>query len=411
MSTWVTINRTCNLRCKWCYAKGTQYRPEDTISVENFKKIADFIKECGDNQILLIGGEPSVYCHLLECVEYCSKIGLKSVLVTNGVILSDNQFVNQLKKAGLSSLDISIKGASDQEYKNSCGLGKYSDVLKAVKNCSEAFKENFSCSFVVTHENIDTFCDAIKDVCAAGCYRVNLSFAYDFNMSPKKNKYWIYADDPILKIKKFMDHVEEIDKYTSGRWGFELGYPLCLYTEEQLKRLGKHMSSCCQLIENNAMLFDTDLNSIPCNMMYDLKCGKFGTDFENYAQFKKIKESKYKKIYDALRSLPDDRCAKCSNYKYCGGGCVCFWTNTSFENVDKYLKIKNNPPKYSPSEMNQEIDYVCNKLSSEEDRNSEILSYFGRLHSSFCKKRFLNRLSRKNIINRDDDEWQLLMYI
>ncbi|MBU1557822.1 hypothetical protein KKC45_02575, partial [Patescibacteria group bacterium] len=35
---WITVNRTCNMRCKWCYAKETEYRGE--LSLEFAQKLA-----------------------------------------------------------------------------------------------------------------------------------------------------------------------------------------------------------------------------------------------------------------------------------------------------------------------------------------------------------------------------------
>lgn len=411
MSTWVTLNRTCNLRCKWCYARNTGYKISDNISFEDFRNIADFVKSCGDDQILLIGGEPTLYSKLIECIEYCNSIDIQTVLVTNGVLLTNRELVEKYKKAGLSSIDISIKGASDVEYEGSCGFKKYNDVLVAVKNCSDIFKDQFSCSFVITLDNVDYFINAVRTVCEEGCYRVNLSFAYDFNTSRIKNKYWIYADDPLLKISKFMDHVDEIDEYTEGRWGFELGYPICFYTEEQLKKLGKHMSSCCQLIENSAMLFDTELNSIPCNMMYELKCGKFGQDFINKIEYETNKRICYKHIYDALRALPDERCQKCSNLKYCGGGCVCLWTNTSFKEFDKYCKLKKMPPNYGDKQINQEVDYIEKKISTDELKREEIYRYLLVLKTQFARTNFLKKLKTRNVISDIDDALKLYIEV
>ena len=29
---WLTINRACNIRCKWCYAQGTGFNKKDNVN-------------------------------------------------------------------------------------------------------------------------------------------------------------------------------------------------------------------------------------------------------------------------------------------------------------------------------------------------------------------------------------------
>ena len=38
-TAWVTLNRACNLRCRWCYAAGTGYKAGDDMSFELFCEI------------------------------------------------------------------------------------------------------------------------------------------------------------------------------------------------------------------------------------------------------------------------------------------------------------------------------------------------------------------------------------
>ena len=35
---WLTLNRVCNLRCPWCYAKDTQYNLQNNMDFETAKK-------------------------------------------------------------------------------------------------------------------------------------------------------------------------------------------------------------------------------------------------------------------------------------------------------------------------------------------------------------------------------------
>ena len=41
---WLNINRCCNLRCEWCYAKNTGFDPYSNISLDDAKKTINLSK-------------------------------------------------------------------------------------------------------------------------------------------------------------------------------------------------------------------------------------------------------------------------------------------------------------------------------------------------------------------------------
>ena len=150
----------------------------------------------------------------------------------------------------------------------------------------------------------------------------------------------LIENNPYRLISKFCSHVDELNEITDGHWGMETGFPLCLYSNDQLESMKEHIMSCCQLIEGNGILFDTDLSLIPCNTMFKLKCGKLGVDFNTYEEYVLWTESKeYKDVFDALRAVPSEKCLSCEDLQYCGGGCVCFWTNCSFEQLENEKEL------------------------------------------------------------------------
>ena len=36
---WLTVNRACNFRCKWCYERSTNYLSSDDMSLDKAKQI------------------------------------------------------------------------------------------------------------------------------------------------------------------------------------------------------------------------------------------------------------------------------------------------------------------------------------------------------------------------------------
>ena len=40
-SGWLTLNRVCNLRCKWCYAQKTGFKLSDDLEIDLAYKLID----------------------------------------------------------------------------------------------------------------------------------------------------------------------------------------------------------------------------------------------------------------------------------------------------------------------------------------------------------------------------------
>lgn len=91
-TAWFTVNRSCNFRCKWCYAKDAVFDSRQTLTMELALRLLKITKEVGIKRITLIGGEPTLWKHLLDFNAECRKIGIKSSLVTNGYRFSNDDF-------------------------------------------------------------------------------------------------------------------------------------------------------------------------------------------------------------------------------------------------------------------------------------------------------------------------------
>jgi len=52
---WLTVNRFCNFRCSWCYAKETQFRPEDDMSFDLACELVNLMTSLGVRNTILIG--------------------------------------------------------------------------------------------------------------------------------------------------------------------------------------------------------------------------------------------------------------------------------------------------------------------------------------------------------------------
>ena len=78
---WLNVNQQCNMRCKWCYAEHTHYPSEREMSYTLAKEIVNICLELGVSEFVLIGGEPTLWSHLFDIIQYIKERGPKFQLL------------------------------------------------------------------------------------------------------------------------------------------------------------------------------------------------------------------------------------------------------------------------------------------------------------------------------------------
>lgn len=138
----ISVTDLCNLKCKYCMPeKGIPKKEHRQIMrLETIEKVARAAVKIGINKIRLTGGEPLVRKGIVELVENIGKLkgkGLKDLgMTTNGLLLK--KYAEQLKKAGLTRVNVSLDSLDEQKYQAMTRCGKLSDVLEGIQAAKEA---------------------------------------------------------------------------------------------------------------------------------------------------------------------------------------------------------------------------------------------------------------------------------
>ncbi|MDK9708497.1 MAG: radical SAM protein [Desulforhopalus sp.] len=83
LSMEIEFSRACNFRCSYCYVEG-QAEAANELSREEIKDIILQAKGLGARKIIILGGEPSIYPHLVEMLRFIGSEGLSIEMFTNG---------------------------------------------------------------------------------------------------------------------------------------------------------------------------------------------------------------------------------------------------------------------------------------------------------------------------------------
>lgn len=136
----ISVTDLCNLRCRYCMPKdGVQKRPHsDILSVEEIETIVRAAAELGIRKVRVTGGEPLIRNGILEiCRRIGAVDGLKEIcMTTNGILLGD--MAEELKKAGVSRVNISLDTLDPVKYKQITRGGELPDVFRGIRASREA---------------------------------------------------------------------------------------------------------------------------------------------------------------------------------------------------------------------------------------------------------------------------------
>lgn len=335
---WITLNRSCNLRCKWCYAQGTGYSQNDNMDYNLFLSLTELLFQLCVKSIAFIGGEPTLYPKLPEAIKYVSDKQMYSSIITNGLLLSKMDYLRAIKDAGLSAVNISFKGWDQDSYIRNTGVDGFAIALSALKNVRKMCIPGVA-SFVLSKENILFLPSLIEEALKCGKSDFYLSFEQDFCRLDNKVAAGT-IEDILFTIKQFEAQYVLIDQMTSGRFVLHQSLPFCLWNKDVISTMEKkgQLSSHCQLRERSGIIFDTDGSLLLCNSMYQVPIGKYGVDFYDKESFESFWSSE--KVESLISDIckVTDKCISCDRLSVCGGGCIAFWLN----NNESALSLREN---------------------------------------------------------------------
>ena len=136
----LSVTDLCNLRCIYCMPEDgiEKLRHEDILSVEEIAEIVRAAAACGITKVRVTGGEPLVRGGIIEiCRSISQTPGIKELcLTTNGILLP--KYVDDLKAAGVSRLNISLDSLDPVTYRKITRNGTLESALTGVQAALDA---------------------------------------------------------------------------------------------------------------------------------------------------------------------------------------------------------------------------------------------------------------------------------
>jgi molybdenum cofactor biosynthesis enzyme MoaA len=249
------ITSKCNLSCPICYLKYTKYFNELSLD-----EILSILKESRSNTISITGGEPTTREDLPKIIRLISKGGKVVYLCTNGLRLSDKNYVKELKRNGLNKVYFSFDGFRDDIYEVLRGRKLLRLKLKALKNLKEEKIDTCLISAISKGVNDDQILPLLKFACLNNDFIDEIAFTR------------LYTGSVVTKNTVFLS---ELYKKVSMALNIDVQYFIELkrlhFNSYRLakKLLGKKIESRFKTLLSNIFVFKIEKSK--CKPLFSIK--------------------------------------------------------------------------------------------------------------------------------------------
>ena len=143
---YIEICSACNLRCKYCFEEGYDYKYINEQQLFCFLRNFSSIIE----DVVITGGEPMLHPAFYDICEFTSKIA-PIVITSNGTIIDYPKFEQLLRNHQNIKLQLSLDAIDESFVTSVRGNGVYSEVLDAI-NRLQRFHNQLGISSTLTKQ-------------------------------------------------------------------------------------------------------------------------------------------------------------------------------------------------------------------------------------------------------------------
>lgn len=105
----IHLGALCNNKCVFCVSAQARDDKDPWARFEFVKSELEHFRAQGCDAVGFLGGEPTVYPKIVECVAYARRLGYERIaLCSNGMRFGDAAFTERLVEAGMTRVTISI---------------------------------------------------------------------------------------------------------------------------------------------------------------------------------------------------------------------------------------------------------------------------------------------------------------
>lgn len=338
-TVWLPITYKCNNRCEWCYAQNELDKNRD-LSDENEELFLDFLSDLKVKKIVLIGGEPTIYSNIVRLISGANDRKIKVGMVSNGRKLEDYNFCENLKKAGIQSITISIQGSTGYSHDKITEVkGSFNQSMRGLENLIKT-KIDASTETVMSRDNENDLENIVElterydlkqsaySICGPCLTKNNSEFPLSLNEGAK-------MFERIFTHSKYKERTKLITSST-----------ICSFDPKIYAEMRKYkaVSRGCHILTGSRFVLESNGDVVPCVHFAGLPIMNIFDEGEIMSAEKFLEEynspnGKNKTFRKMLEKYPSTKCRDYDCWgNECAGGCPIFWAQYSPQQEIKGLK-------------------------------------------------------------------------
>lgn len=298
----------CNFNCEYCCFDLKSHR-NDNFELNHIKEIIDDLSEMGTPIIYISGGEPLIYNSILDVIQYITDKGLTPALSTNGSFLSQIM-VDQLKKAGLRSIQVSLDSHLDTiHHRMTRTTNTFDDVIQGIKYLKEAGVW-VSTKTVVNEVNCDDVAEIVHFLTGLDVDQIGLSIEAmpEYSKKARKSGANITTND-IGSIRTTIENLKKI--YGQNRLLFG-DIDKKWETAKDIIPCG-NLSTCCVVHPSGEVNL--------CEKIRGVEELSYGNVYENQVSEIWGGVKHLEVVRNISLSVKGNKCGECKHFKKCYTGC------------------------------------------------------------------------------------------
>lgn len=307
----LALTYRCNNDCAHCYNARERSFPE--LDTHQWRAILDRLWELGIPHIVFTGGEPTLRNDLPELIAHAESLGQITGLNTNGRRLADASFVQNLVKAGLDHVQITVESSEAAIHNQMVGSrSAFGQTIQGVRNALA------SPLFVMTNTtmlrtNVHTLAET-------------LDFLADLGVPTTGLNALIYSGRGLtvgtgLRERELQPILDMAASKTAARGQRLIWYTPTQYCEFDPTQHNLGVKGCTAALYS--MCVEPNGDVLPCQSFYNV-LGSILAD-----PWDRIWEHDLAVSLRERRDLPG-KCGGCSLLPACGGGCPLLVSHVEF---------------------------------------------------------------------------------
>lgn len=127
----ILITNVCNYRCAFCHNEGQAKNDKLYMSIDDFKKLVDFLQHFTISEFTISGGEPFLHPRIIDMLLYaCNKLTCDISCATNLSQITDDD-IAKLTNSRIK-FNIQFPFIDKARFKNSTGSGRLNTTLSNI---------------------------------------------------------------------------------------------------------------------------------------------------------------------------------------------------------------------------------------------------------------------------------------